>query len=106
MEQTENKVKLGQHKKNGRGTLHVGTPENDAGQSHRDRLHEPLAIRRIPCLARKHHPPALHRHEAIAQGQRLRDILLDQKEAAAPATTRATASICCSPPVTFLVLIA
>jgi hypothetical protein len=61
------------------------------------------AVRALACQRQE---PALHRHEAIAQGQRLRDILLDQKEAAAPATTRATASICCSPPVTFLVLIA
>ena len=80
--------------------------ESDIGQSHRDRRHQPLAIRRRARLTCERQSPALHRHEAIAQGQRLRDILLDQKEAAAPATTRATASICCSPPVTFLVLIA
>ena len=51
--------------------------------SHRDRAHQPLAIRRSTCIAREHHPPALHRDEPIAQGQRLGDVLLDQQDGAA-----------------------
>src|SRR4030081_1994790 len=50
--------------------------DGDGGQ-------QPLAVGRSTCIAFEHHPPALHRHEAIAQGQRLRDVLLDQQDGAA-----------------------
>jgi hypothetical protein len=42
---------VGTAQKNGRGSLHVRTSENDAGHSHRDRRQQPLAIRRIPRVA-------------------------------------------------------